>query len=79
MSEIVVWEGVSRLGLCGVHLMRMGGKVERDGWLLDILGRGGQGTVEVKGILEYEEEGLGMWHLWIWWKLVVAESTPLER
>lgn len=87
-DEVVVWEGVTRYGLHGVHVMRMGGKVERDGWLLKVLGRPestrGQAApieqaapsdqaasmdqAEVKGILEYEEEGLAVWHLWIWWK-----------
>lgn len=87
MSDVVVWEGVSRFGLRGLHVMRMGGKVERDGWLLKVLGTpappspsegsggGGEGdSAIVKGILEYEEEGLGIWHLWIWWRLDTAGS-----
>lgn len=70
----VVQDDVSRFGLRRLHVIRMGGKVEKDDWLVQIEGDGG----EVKAVLEYEEEELGLWHLRIFWKVREAGSSTVD-
>jgi len=63
-DEIVIEEGVSRFGLHRVHVMRMGAPVDLERWVKErVLAVGG----EVKTWYRYEEEGIGVHHLRLWW------------
>jgi len=64
-DEMVVEEGVSRFGLHRLHVARMGGKVDVERWVEEkVTSVGG----EMKTWFMYEEEGIGVWHLRLWWK-----------
>jgi hypothetical protein len=65
VEEVVVDEGLSRFGLFSLHVMRIGMRVDRERWLEEKVWNTG---AELMGWLEYEDEGIGVWHLRLWWK-----------
>ena len=62
-DEVLVADRVSWLGLRSVHVMRAGGRVERDRWL-SLAPAAADKSLRV---CEYEEAGLGVWHLRLFW------------
>lgn len=58
----IVDNGVSRFGLRRVHLMSWS-KLDREKLIEEHVGEG-----NLKAVLEYEEEELGLHHLRLYWK-----------
>ena len=63
VDEIIVEEGVSRFGLHRLHVIRMGGVVDQVKWIEERVGEG-----RLEALVEYEDEGLGIYHLRLYWK-----------
>lgn len=74
-GEMVVRDKVSRFGLREVHMMKMGGMVDMDRLSEQAMKDGG----ELLGMMEYEEEGLGIWHLWVWWRAAKCAAKPINE
>jgi hypothetical protein len=64
MNDVLVEDCLSRYGLHRVHVMRMGGQVERERWL-EKAPVYSQETLEV---VERQERELGIWHLDLVWQ-----------
>jgi len=60
----VVDLGVSRFGLHRLHVVRMGAAVDAEAWIKERVPEGGM----VETWLKYEEKGLGLHHLHLFWR-----------
>ena len=70
----VVRDDVSAAGLRRLHVVQAGRRVDREGWMerygitLTPDPSPCQGEGGLVAVLEYEEEGTGMWHLRLYWR-----------
>ena len=65
----IVDMGVSRFGLHRLHVVRLGAAVDIEAWIKERVPEGGV----VETFLGYEERGLGLHHLRLYWRETQAE------
>lgn len=65
-DEIIVHQGVSRYGLGQLHVMRMGAKPDVEAYMARVEEECGPVTWKLQ--VAYEEEGLGVHHLRLYWR-----------
>ena len=70
-DERVVDMGVSRFGLHRLHVIRMGKPVEMERWIDQYVPMGGR----VETHLAFEEPGLGLHHLYLYWRMEIASQA----
>ncbi len=70
-GEVVVDRGCSRYGLERIHVMRMGEAVDMESWVewLELEASIQSKTVEWESSVIYDEVGLGVHHLRLYWRL----------
>ena len=65
IDEIEVDRGVSQYGVHMVHVIRAGERVEAQAWIeKETVCQ----EVELVDTFEAEDESLGVWHFWLFWK-----------
>jgi len=68
MSDyFVVRDDTSSSGLRRLHLLKAGGRFERD----EVLEKWGIFADLVRAVVEYLDEDVGIWHLRIYWKEIL--------
>lgn len=66
-GEITIRDDTSSMGLRRFHAIRACGCEEAAEWAAGVIGRM-VGDGQLLGSLVYEDEGLGLWHVRVYWK-----------